>query len=428
MKKKLTLVILVIFGILVLNSLVMAADKVTLQFMGWEASPFETSITEQSLEQFMKENPDIKVEYTPVAGEYPAKLLTMIAGNAAPDVFFIASDSYRSFQKRGVLLNLTEYFNKEMDIDEFIPLAQDKMLIDGEIYGVSSCDVSPVLFYNKSIFDEAGLPYPPSDPEKAWTWDEFLDVAKQLTVLKNGKTVQYGVSGFEIEWVSAFSAMVKSNGGRVFNEDYTELLLDSPEAKEALVEIKNLQTVYGVSPLVIANVQQGGMSSTQMLQTGRLAMLVDGSWTLQQLAQMDFPFGIGVLPKFKKPVTIGQAHLYSAWIKTKHPDEAWELIKFVSSREYQNKLVRTGIWLPNRMDMYEEENLANWMNPDVYPDDFGSMVKYFTNYAELWPAVKVPSEAWSIINEELGNFFVTDQSIDAVISRMKKRVEPILNK
>jgi len=428
MKKKLILIILMIFSILVLNSLVVAAEQVTLQFMGWEASPFETSITEQSLKQFMKENPDIKVEYTPVSGEYPAKLLTMIAGDAAPDVFFIASDSYRSFQKRGVLLNLTEYFNKEMDIDEFIPLAQDKMLIDGEIYGVSSCDVSPVLFYNKKLFDEAGLPYPPNDPEKAWPWDKFVDVAKQLTVKKNDKTVQYGVSGFTIEWVSAFSAMVKSNGGRVFNEDYTELLLDSPEAKEALVEIKNLQRVYKVSPLVIANVQQGGISATQMLQTGRLAMLVDGSWTLQQLAEMDFPLGIGVLPKFKEPVTIGQAHLYSAWIKTKHPDEAWKLIKFVSSREYQTKLIRTGIWLPNRMDMYEEENLANWMNPDVYPDDFGNMVKYFTNYAELWVAVKVPSEAWSIINEELGNFFVTDQSIDTVISRMKKRVDPILNK
>ncbi len=426
--KKLILVILMIFSILVLNSLVMAADKVTLKFMGWEASPFETSITEQSLKQFMKENPDIKVEYTPVSGEYPAKLLTMIAGDAAPDVFFIASDSYRSFQKRGVLLNLTGYFNKEMDIDEFIPLARDKMLIDGGIYGVSSCDVSPVLFYNKKLFDEAGLPYPPNDPEKAWTWDKFVDIAKQLTVRKNGKTVQYGVSGFTIEWVSAFSAMVKSNGGQVFNEDYTELLLDSPEAKEALVEIKNLQRVYGVSPLVIANVQQGGISSTQMLQTGRLAMLVDGSWTLQQLAEMDFPLGIGVLPKFKEPVTIGQAHLYSAWVKTKHPDEAWELIKFVSSREYQTKLVKTGIWLPNRMDMYKEENLANWMNPDVYPGDFVNMLKYFTNYAELWVAVKVPSEAWSIINEELGTFFVTDQSIDTVISRMKKRVEPILNK
>ncbi|MBA7539068.1 hypothetical protein ES705_31346 [subsurface metagenome] len=315
-----------------------------------------------------------------------------------------------------------------MDIDEFIPLVRDKMLIDGGIYGVSSCDVSPVLFYNKKLFDEAGLPYPPNDPEKAWTWDKFVDIAKQLTVRKNGKTVQYGVSGFTIEWVSAFSAMVKSNGGQVFNEDYTELLLDSPEAKEALVEIKNLQRVYGVSPLVIANVQQGGISSTQMLQTGRLAMLVDGSWTLQQLAEMDFPLGIGVLPKFKEPVTIGQAHLYSAWVKTKHPDEAWELIKFVSSREYQTKLVKTGIWLPNRMDMYEEENLANWMNPDVYPGDFVNMLKYFTNYAELWVAVKVPSEAWSIINEELGTFFVTDQSIDTVISRMKKRVEPILNK
>jgi len=155
-------------------------------------------------------------------------------------------------------------------------------------------------------------------------------------------------------------------------------------------------------------------------------MLVDGSWSLQQLAQMDFPVGIGVLPVMKRPVTCGQAHMHSAWSKTEHPEEAWKLVKFLSSREYQTSLVRSGLWLPNRVDMYEEENIDIWMNPEVYPEGFENMVDYFTVYEELWPAVKCPSEALDIIIEELDNFFLANQPIDEVVNRMKERVDPIL--
>lgn len=426
MFKKTIFSILLIFLILLVSFNVMA-EEVTLKFMGWEASPLETESVKQGLEEFMKQNPNIKVEYTPVAGDYRAKLLTMMAGNAAPDVFFIAADYYNSFQERGVLYDLTEYFNQSMNIEEFIPLTREKMLLDGKIYGISSCNVSPVLFYNKNIFDEAGLAYPPSDPDKAWSWDKFVDIAQQLTIENNGRVQQYGAYGFRVDWGWIFPVMVHSNGGRVFNDDYTELLLDSPEAKEALIEIKNLQTTYGAAPQA-AVLEQSGMNAAQMLQTGRVAMLAEGSWALQQLSDMNFPVGIGVLPKFNKPSTVGQAHLHSVWSKTDYPDEAWKLVKFLSSQKYQNKLINSGLWLPNRMDMYKEENFDTWMNPEVYPEDFENIVKYFTEYGELWPAVKAPSEAWDIINEELDNFFQGDEDIDNVIARMKERVDPLLVK
>lgn len=425
MKEK--IIFLILATAFLLSTTVTAQTQVTLQFMGWEASPLETQSVKDGLKQFMKENPHIEVEYTPVAGEYSAKLLTMMVGDAAPDVFFMESAQYRNFQKRGVLLNLTEYFNKEMQLDEFIPIAQDKMVVDGKIYGLSSCNTVAVLFYNREIFDKAGLPYPPSDPDKAWSWNEFVDIAKQLTIVKNGKTVQYGIYGFKTSWGWAEPLMVKSNGGEVFNKDYTELLLDSPQAKEALVEVKKLQDEYGVAPTSIT-LEQTGMNAAQMLQTGRVAMLVDGSWALQQLAQMDFPLGIGVLPVFKRPVTVGQAHLHSSWVKTKHPDEAWKLVKFLSSREYQTNLIRSGLWLPNRMDMYEKKNIHTWLNPKVYPKDFENMFKFFTKYEELWPGVFAPAEAWDIILEELDNFFLANHPIDEVMARMNKRVKPILSK
>ena len=428
MKKKRISLWLAIFCLLLSSTVVMAQEQVTLQFMGWEESPLETQAVLNGLDRFMELNPHIKVEYTPVAGEYDAKLLTMMAGNAAPDVFFMESGAYREFVKRGTLLNLSEYFKRDgLEIEEFIPIAQEKMLIGDEVYGLSSCNVSPVLLYNKDIFDEAGIAYPPSNPDEAWTWDEFVDVTRELTIEENGRTVQYGVYGLRIDWGHLFPVWVKSNGGEVFNEDYTELLLDSPEAKEALVEVRKMFVDYehGVCPTA-TNLEQTGMSAAQMLQTGRIAMLVDGSWAIQELATMGFPLGIAVMPKFKELVTIGQAHLHSAWEKTDHPEEAWKLVKYLSSREYQTNLIREGLWLPNRMDMYEDENIDDWFNPEVYPEEFRKAVPLFTEYGELWSGVIAPSEAMDIINEELDNFFLDRQDIDEVIDRMKRRVDPIL--
>lgn len=416
--------LLAVSMVFLLSMAVIAQEQVTLKFMGWEASPLETASVTAGLEQFMRENPHIKVEYTPVAGDYDAKLLTMMAGHAAPDVFFQRCATYRDFQKRGALLDLTDYFYEEMSMDEFIPMSQESMLIDGRIYGLSSCNTAAVLFYNQEIFDEAGLPYPPNRVEDAWTWDEFVDIARQLTIVEDGRTVQYGVYGFKTDWFWADPIMVLSNGGQVLSDDYRALALDSPEAKEALVKVRALQE-EGIMPTAMA-LEQTGMNPAQMLQTGRIAMLVDGSWALQELAAMDFPVGIGVLPIMEKPVTVGQAHLHSIWSHTKHPEEAWELVKFLSSREYQTDLVRSGLWLPNRVDMYDEENLHVWLNPEVYPEGFAGMLDYFTEYEVLMPAVMVPQEALDIIMEELDNFFFDDQDIETVVARMKRRVTPIL--
>ena len=100
--------------------------KTVLKFMGWEASPLETESVNNGLAIFEQQNPDLTVEYTPVAGEYAAKLLTMMAGDSAPDVFFIQADNYRPFQKRNVLLDITDKMEQELNIDEFIPLVQEK--------------------------------------------------------------------------------------------------------------------------------------------------------------------------------------------------------------------------------------------------------------------------------------------------------------
>lgn len=422
MSKHVVRVCLVVLSVILLSQAALA--QVTLQFMGWEASPLETESVQRGLRRFEELNPGIKVEYIPVGGdEYHTRLLTMMAGNAAPDVFFINAEGYyRNFARRGVLLELDEYFYQSLSLDDFIPMEQDKMLVDGKIYGTSSCVVAPVLYYNKDLFDKAGLPYPPSDPKEAWTWDEFIEVAKQLTIEQNGRVTQFGVYGFEN--MHPREAAIYSNNGLIFSEDYSKLDM-SPKAQEALTKILELRTVHKVSPPA-AFLEQSGMNAAQILQTGRVAMVADGSWALQELAKMNFSVGVGVLPIMERPITAGTAHLHSIWSGTKHPEEAWKLVEFLSSEEYQIGLVREGLWMPNRAHMYELEDRGRWMDPEVHPEGFESIADYFADYVLPNPSIFVPREAWDIFEEELDKFFLDDQPLDKVVENMRRRIDPIL--
>lgn len=421
MRKNLTFIFILTFSLLLFSVIVMAGE-VTIRFMGWEASHLETQSVLNGIKVFEERNPGVKVEYTPVAQEqYISKLLTMMAGGTAPDVFFLESNTYRDVAARGELLDLTDLVEEEIGIDSFIPLAQDKMLIDGHIYGVSSCTVSPVLYYNKDLFDKAGVPYPPADPEEAWTWDEFVDVAKKLTIKEGGRTQQYGVFGFQKFWYT----VVFSNGGEVFNEDYTEVLVNQPKAQEAIQKIVDLRKIHGVVPE--GNfLEQSGMNTAQMLQTGRVAMVVDGTWALQELATMDFPVGMAVLPKLETTITCGQAHLHCVWTGSKHKDIAWKFTEFLSSTEYQLGLVKSGLWMPNRKDMYTTEGIEEWFTPGVHPENFRDLVPYILN-ARLEPEVKVPRKVWDILTkEELEKIWFADQPVEEVTEIMVDRVNPLL--
>ena len=123
MKKTCLLLVLALLATLLGSVPAALAEKepVTITFMGWEASPLETESVLNGIKLFESKNPDIKVEYTPINGTYAEKLLTMIAGDAAPDTFFMGMGEYRNFQEKGVLLDLTDYFNAEYKLDDFIP-------------------------------------------------------------------------------------------------------------------------------------------------------------------------------------------------------------------------------------------------------------------------------------------------------------------
>jgi len=230
-------------------------------------------------------------------------------------------------------------------------------------------------------------------------------------------------------------AVKNAAGGFYLTEDLTAADVDNDIFRDTFNKILELRTVHGVAPQSAIMMEQGasGMSGPQMLQTGKIAMLLDGSWIMQELSSMNFRVGVGCLPKMgdnDEAITIGQAHVHSAWSKTQNPDEAWRFLSFLSSPEYQTDLVSSGLWMPNRTIMYTPEGIEGWYNRDVYGEGYEKMVPFFENAMPVQTAMNANNSANQVIVDELNLFFsaegqdmeTTIQNItDGVAAAMRRR-------
>lgn len=361
---------------------------VELTFMGWEASPLETKAVEEGIKAFEKENPNIKVTYTPgLAGsEYNAKLLSSAAAKALPDVMFVASESYRQIVSKGALMELTDKFNEDFPLDDFIDSSRQIMEVDGKVYGISACTVSPIVYYNKDVFDAAGISYPSADPAECWTIDEFREIAKELT-----SDEIYGVYGLETV-ADTLNAQILSNGGTRYNEDFTKSTMNTPEVKEVFETIKAIR-------------------------------VEDGSWSLQELADSGMNIGMAPLPSYGEVLTTGQAHLHAISATTEHPEEAWKFLQFLSGMEYQGELCKSGLWMPNRYSLYEEDAVAQWYDEKVHGDSYKLMLDYFKDAAVDPGALQKSTQARDIIAEETDMYFKQDQDIDVILQNLDSRID-----
>jgi multiple sugar transport system substrate-binding protein len=402
--------------------------NIKLQFMGWEASVYETESNKAALADYMAGAPGVEVEY--IAGpfaDHHTKLLTMMAGGAAPDTFYVDISYYRDFVKSGQLLDITDLYNDQFANDAFVEWSLEKSRINGKYYGIDSCIVSNILFYNKDLFDRAHVPYPPSDPEKSWTWEQFLDAAKKLTIREGNTVKQYGVYGFDTDFQIVEAYLV--NEGITFGNvalEYTspEYKVNDPaKMKQIMQRIKDLRTVHNVAAEAATSSTGAGMSPNQMLQTGRVAMVAQGSYSMQELATMGFRFGVAPLPRMSSKASNGLLGSYNVggWKGTKYPAETMALMASIASTKFQLPFIKSGLWMGNRVAFYEPGNINNWFNPAVHPEELKGMISIFKN-ARILPTFLLGSNARDVSTEEIQNFYFNNQDAQITIDNMIRRI------
>ena len=390
--------------------------KIVIRYMRW-ADPSELASTKELLDLFMKKNPDIKVEFTTEAwGGYWNKLQTLIAANVPPDVFLLSVDYIIDFYKRGVLLNLTPLIenDKSLDLKDFFEPPFEIFTVNGNLYALPRDINAIVLYYNKDLFDEAGVEY----PNEKWTWDDLVKAGKKLTkdLNNDGYIDQWGFItslDFEVCWGN----FVLQNNGKLLNEDKTKSLVNSPEVIEAIQFLYDLETKYKVAPNVTAKASLGD----NVFLTGKVAMISDGSWRIGAYRSANFRWDIAMLPMKKKHACIanGVAHAISA--KTKYQDAAWRLVKFLSDKEAQIALAKSGTSIPIRKSIaYSEYYLDG--NPPGKINCLES-IKYGYNY----PVTEKMSEWLTFhLNNEIELAWLGKKTVQQAMNDAKKKIDKIL--
>ena len=414
-------------------------EQITLKISTWEASALESEAIRKAIEGFEAANSNIKVEYSVNSyTEHHSKLNTQMNSGEAPDVFWVNPEYMKDFVSRDQLLDLTGYMEKNnVDVSDYLPSSLEKMQYIGEdgseyIYGVDCCIVGPLVFYNRDLFDEAGVEYIPSTLEEQWTWDEFVENMKKLTKVENGETVQYGTCNFEEKFTLYTTLeLMGSNGAVLFNEDYSAAIgIDSPEAKDALEKIKSLRVDYGVAPSPTAAGVDSGNSQTSMFMTGKIASVFIGSYALQELSQSGINLGAGLPPKMAEGTKpIGSANLDCIWKETKYPEESFALVQYLTSVDTCTPIYRSGLWMPNRHSLYEDANIDIWFNKDVYPEEWTDML-WLWEEATLRPFDHLhnTNQIYDVSQEYVEEYFYNDGDLDEILSDWQKEVNALLKK
>ena len=317
----------------------------------WGA-PDEVNIIAGIISNWQKSHPNIivRLEHTPYRG-YVDKLLTRIAGRSAPDIICTEVDLFVTFQSKNVLTNLTPYIENDSDLDTgiFYPAIIDRFTKNGKLYALPR-DTAPFacVYYNKKLFDEAGIPYPTDD----WDVYDMLDKARKLAKIDpDGRVVRYGFYAW------AWQNFIYAFGGKLVDEvkNPTEYMMNSKESIEGLQFYADLINRYRVHPTgtAMANLAMGVQG---MFMTERLAMFSSGIWETPGLRKIDnFEWDVVMFPKGPTGIrafgTGGSG--YCILKSTRYPDEAYKVLKALAGKDAQRMLAETGLTQPAIMDIAE---------------------------------------------------------------------------
>lgn len=382
------------------------AEEITIDFL-YYADDTQKAIIESACAAYEESHPGIKIEQTvvPADGSISTTIATLASSNDLPDISYMAEADVIKYADAGLLYSLDDAI-ADGTIGEKLDAVTIRGL-DGKIYGLGLSNQLILMYYNKDIFDEYGIEYPGTTIEEAWEWDEFVDIAKQLTVDVNGKhpddegfdaaqTEQYGVA-FNSMYQFQYMWSAYANGGGIVSADGSEFLWDKPESLEGIQKIADLFNVHKVAPAATSSLVSSIGSADKAMISGDVAMYFNGSWDLSNVinAQKEagVNYGVAVLPKMKEAITCnsgGPAVMYNT---TEHPEEVLEFYSYMMDPERVLDILITGAWLPNEASWYtDEDKIELWTSGENVTDEAKEVILSYTNSNAIaqWPVYYVP--------------------------------------
>ena len=367
-------------------------------------------------------HPDIDVELVHIAdqGDYRQRMAADFAAGTPADVVLINYRRYAPFAARGVLEPLDAYLQGSdvISASDFYPQAIEPFRWRGELMCIPQNVSSLVVYYDKGLFDAAGLPY----PAPGWTWDDFLATAQALTkdVDGDGVTDQYGL-GTEAS-IFRVAPFIWQNGGELVvteqNGQAIRLATDSRAAREAIDWFVELQTEHHVVPDAVAEAAQ---SSEDRFLAGTTAMFLNSRRGVPTYRQIEgFDWDVAALPRREQPAGILHSDGYCMAATTEDKDAAWTFIEYANSPAGQAIVADAGRTVPSLVDVADS---PSFLDPVAKP----ASSQVFLDTIPILRGVPVMA-AWvdveEVSSEELERAFYGQASVDEAIASMIARTAP----
>ncbi|MCP4396817.1 MAG: sugar ABC transporter substrate-binding protein [bacterium] len=407
------------------------AEDVVLQYWMWD--PEIKDMEREFLNKFEESHPGIKIELTAIAPkEYWTKLAAMAAAGKIPDVVNMHPNSVEDFVAQNALVDLTPYIEKDFKKEDYAwSVMESSFDVDGKYYGVPFAWVGTVVFYNKTMFDEAGLEY----PQEGWTWDDFLEDAKALTKDTDGDgtidTWGYVIFG---RYAVADGWFLQNDGELLDRENHK--FAPNENAIETLQFLADLIHVHKVAPLP-KSMDLDKKKMKIVFANSQVGIVTGGSWNIEHyrnVSPVKDEWDLAQVPRgphWKEDVMHAWADGMAISAASEHPAEAWEFIKYMvndrpAEQYYAGKI-------PFYNGQSQSEAFDDWKSRNLQPEHKIDLVKFGQNaqhfYTKFWKQWRgYGSAERSGMSDKLNDLFNGDISVDEFVSQTAKLTNRILKR
>lgn len=334
------------------------SGPVTLKYAFW-GNPDAIGVEQDIIKAFEEKHPDIKIEPI-VSGyaDYHTKLMTMIAGNMAPDVMRIDDYYFYDFIKLGAVESLSPFIQRDkIDLDLYPKMGIEEAIVDGQIYGLPWGTAPLYMLLNLDVFEKAGVALPSLD----WTTKDFERIVRSFNPQKDK------VYGFAIDtnYLSSVLPHIWSKGGTLLSEDKSLYTGDSPEASSA---IQMLADLYKEGYMPKDTINSGNTEALRRwFSNGTIAMMSGSAQEILAIQKIEgIRFEAWTMPQAlnSKNTTVFKSNTISISKSSKQKEAAWIFTKFLRGVEGEDLYVRAKRFPPT---LNIPENWAFYLDPNLYP-------------------------------------------------------------
>lgn len=383
-----------------------SAGPTTVRYMNFSANDGHEADLTAIVAAFETANPGItvQVETIPYA-DYFTKLQTAVAGGTASDAFELNYENFVTYATNGTLAELTGVDSGAYKESLLTAFTHDKLQ-----YGLPESFSNVVLFYNKALFDAAGI----ATPTSSWTWADEKKAAEALTNRAAGVWGDYQPVSFH-----EFYKALAQSGGEFFNADKTKATFASPQGIEAATW---LVAKSGASMPTEADGAGTADFDTNLFKQGKLAMWHSGIWMFSGLSEVaDLGWDIAVEPGNTQKASAMFTNGVVVSAKSQHKEAAQKWIEFLTASD---TTVATRLKTAWELPPVDESKLGAYL--DITPPTNRQAVFDSLDAVVLPPVIESQQEMQDIVTEELGNAAAARKSVEQALTDAQTRVDALL--